>query len=176
MRARAPIRIFKNAPASSSPASWRSSSDRRRRSRPCEESFRDARSAEIVLSAPHPRLDLRVIREARGQQSLCRRPPDSLRTFARRPEIYDGIIEIKGTTLGTGSRQEASSASSSIDPVGACSDEGQPSAGVVQELQAQRSHHPWCRDLATFVVTASPATARRFVIDEGESPSRSCPG
>ena len=79
--------------------------------------------------------------ESRGPQIfLSRTKPDFVRClFAQEvPEIYDGIIEIKGAARDPGSRAKIAvlSNDSSIDPVGACVGmRGSRVHAVVNELQ-----------------------------------------
>jgi len=115
--------------------------------------------------------------ESRGPQIfLSRTKPDFVRClFAQEvPEIYDGIIEIKGAARDPGSRAKIAvlSNDSSIDPVGACVGmRGSRVHAVVNELQGERVDIiPWSDDPATFVVNAlAPAEAAKVVIDEEDN-------
>ena len=87
------------------------------------------------------------------------------------PEIYDGIIEIKGVAREPGSRAKISvlSKDSSIDPVGACVGmRGSRVQAVVGELQGEKVEIiPFVEDPAAFVVNAlAPAEVAKVVMDE----------
>ena len=87
------------------------------------------------------------------------------------PEIYDGIIEIKGVAREPGSRAKiaVSSNESSIDPVGSCVGvRGARVQAVINELQGEKIDIiQWSVDPATFLVNAlAPAEVAKVVIDE----------
>ena len=87
------------------------------------------------------------------------------------PEIYDGIIEIKGVAREPGSRAKISAFSNdpSIDPVGACVGmRGSRVQAVVNELQGEKIEIiPWTDDPVTFVINAlAPAVPSKVVMDE----------
>ncbi len=87
------------------------------------------------------------------------------------PEIYDGIIEIKGVAREPGSRAKISAFSNdpSIDPVGACVGmRGSRVQAVVGELQGEKIEIiPWTDDPVTFVINAlAPAVPSKVVMDE----------
>ena len=87
------------------------------------------------------------------------------------PEIYDGIIEIKGVSREPGSRAKISAFSNdpSIDPVGACVGmRGSRVQAVVSELQGEKIEIiPWTDDPVTFVINAlAPAVPSKVVMDE----------
>ena len=87
------------------------------------------------------------------------------------PEIYDGIIEIKGVAREPGSRAKISAFSNdpSIDPVGACVGmRGSRVQAVVSELQGEKIEIiPWTEDPVTFVINAlAPAVPSKVVMDE----------
>ena len=87
------------------------------------------------------------------------------------PEIYDGIIEIKGVAREPGSRAKISAYSNdpSIDPVGACVGmRGSRVQAVVSELQGEKIEIiPWTEDPVTFVINAlAPAVPSKVVMDE----------
>ena len=87
------------------------------------------------------------------------------------PEIYDGIIEIKGVAREPGSRAKISAFSNdpSIDPVGACVGmRGSRVQAVVSELQGEKIEIiPWTDDTVTFVINAlAPAVPSKVVMDE----------
>ncbi|MDB9872357.1 transcription termination factor NusA [Alphaproteobacteria bacterium] len=87
------------------------------------------------------------------------------------PEIYDGIIEIKGVAREPGSRAKITAFSNdpSIDPVGACVGmRGSRVQAVVGELQGEKIEIiPWSEDPVTFVINAlAPAVPSKVVMDE----------
>ena len=88
-----------------------------------------------------------------------------------RPEIYDGIIEIKAVARDPGSRAKIAVISNdgSIDPVGACVGmRGSRVQAVVNELQGEKIDIiPWNDDQPTFLVNAlQPAEVSKVVLDE----------
>ena len=87
------------------------------------------------------------------------------------PEIYDGIIEVKGVAREPGSRAKISAFSNdpSIDPVGACVGmRGSRVQAVVNELQGEKIEIiPWSDDPVSFVINAlAPAVPSKVVMDE----------
>ncbi|MDP4925318.1 MAG: transcription termination factor NusA, partial [Alphaproteobacteria bacterium] len=87
------------------------------------------------------------------------------------PEIYDGIIEIKGVAREPGSRAKIAVLSNDpgIDPVGACVGmRGSRVQAVVGELQGEKVEIiPYIEDPAAFVVNAlAPAEVAKVVMDE----------
>ncbi len=114
-----------------------------------------------------------VRREVKGPQIfLSRVHPHFLAELFKQevPEIYDGIITIKGVARDPGSRAKIAihSSDSNIDPVGACVGmRGSRVQAVVSELQGEKIDIvQWSADPATFVVNAiSPAEASKVVID-----------
>ena len=87
------------------------------------------------------------------------------------PEIYDGIIIIKGVAREPGSRAKISAFSNdpSIDPVGACVGmRGSRVQAVVGELQGEKIEIiPWSDDPVSFVINAlAPAVPSKVVMDE----------
>ena len=87
------------------------------------------------------------------------------------PEIYDGIIEIKGVAREPGSRAKIAVLSNDpgIDPVGACVGmRGSRVQAVVGELQGEKVEIiPHVEDPAAFVVNAlAPAEVAKVVMDE----------
>jgi N utilization substance protein A len=87
------------------------------------------------------------------------------------PEIYDGIIEIKGVAREAGSRAKIAVLSNDpgIDPVGACVGmRGSRVQAVVGELQGEKVEIiPYIEDPASFVVNAlAPAEVAKVVMDE----------
>ena len=115
-----------------------------------------------------------VRREQRGPQIFMSRthPQFMAKLFGQEvPEIYDGIIEIKGVARDPGSRAKIAviSHDGSIDPVGACVGmRGSRVQAVVAELQGEKIDIiPWSQDPATFVVNAlAPAEVAKVVLDE----------
>lgn len=115
-----------------------------------------------------------VRREQRGPQIfLSRTNPDFMaKLFAQEvPEIYDGVIEIKGVARDPGSRAKISVLSNegSIDPVGACVGmRGSRVQAVVNELQGEKIDIiQWNPDPATYIVNGlAPAEVVKVVLDE----------
>ncbi len=117
-----------------------------------------------------------VREETRGPQIfLSRTHPEFMKGLFRQevPEIYDGIIEIKGVARDPGSRAKIGVVSydSGIDPVGACVGmRGSRVQAVVGELQGEKIDIvPWSDDPATFTVNAlAPAEVSKVVLDEDQ--------
>ena len=91
------------------------------------------------------------------------------------PEIYDGIIEIKGVAREAGSRAKIAVLSNDpgIDPVGACVGmRGSRVQAVVGELQGEKVEIiPFIDEPAAFVVNAlAPAEVAKVVMDEVTGP------
>ncbi len=115
-----------------------------------------------------------VREEQRGPQIfLSRSHPEFMSKLFQQevPEIYDGIIEIKGVARDPGSRAKIAvqSRDGSIDPVGACVGmRGSRVQAVVNELGGEKIDIiPWTEDLGTFVVSAlQPAAVSKVVLDE----------
>lgn len=115
-----------------------------------------------------------VREETRGPQIFLSRshPEFMAKLFAQEvPEIYDGIIEIKGVARDPGSRAKIAvlSHDHSIDPVGACVGmRGSRVQAVVNELGGEKIDIiPWSEDIASFVVNAlQPAAVAKVVLDE----------
>jgi N utilization substance protein A len=115
-----------------------------------------------------------VREEPRGPQIfLSRTHPEFMKELFKQevPEVYDGIIEIKGAARDPGSRAKIAVVSydSSIDPVGACVGmRGSRVQAVVGELQGEKIDIiPFSDDPATFVVNAlAPAEVSKVVLDE----------
>jgi len=89
------------------------------------------------------------------------------------PEIYEGIVEIKGAAREPGSRAKIAVASkdSQVDPVGACVGmKGSRVQSVVQELRGEKIDIvSWDEDIAKFVCNAlSPAEIIRVIVDESD--------
>ncbi|TNE41411.1 MAG: transcription termination/antitermination protein NusA [Alphaproteobacteria bacterium] len=117
---------------------------------------------------------LDVRREQRGPQIFLSRthPNFMAKLFAQEvPEIYDGVIEIRGVARDPGSRAKISVISNegSIDPVGACVGmRGSRVQAVVNELQGEKIDIiQWSPDPATYIVNAlAPAEVVKVVLDE----------
>lgn len=115
-----------------------------------------------------------VKRENKGPQIfLSRTAPEFMaKLFMQEvPEIYDGIIEVKGVAREPGSRAKIAvfSNDSSIDPVGSCVGvRGSRVQAVISELQGEKIDIiQWSADHATFLVNAlAPAEVSKVVIDE----------
>jgi N utilization substance protein A len=120
---------------------------------------------------------LDVREEPRGPQIFLSRACNEFmaKLFTQEvPEIYDGIIEIKGVAREAGSRAKISVLSNDpgIDPVGACVGmRGSRVQAVVGELQGEKVEIiPYNEDPASFVVNAlAPAEVAKVVMDEGSS-------
>ena len=117
-----------------------------------------------------------VREEQRGPQIfLSRTHPDFMaKLFTQEvPEIYDGIIEIKGVARDPGSRAKIAvqSYDSGIDPVGACVGmRGSRVQTVVNELQGEKIDIiPWSEDIGTCIMHAlAPAAVAKVVLDEAK--------
>ena len=117
---------------------------------------------------------LEVTEQVKGPQIfLSRASNDFLAALFTQevPEIYDGIIEIKGVSREPGSRAKISAFSNdpSIDPVGACVGmRGSRVQAVVSELQGEKIEIiPWSDDPVAFVINAlAPAVPSKVVMDE----------
>jgi N utilization substance protein A len=115
-----------------------------------------------------------VREEARGPQIFLSRACNEFmaKLFTQEvPEIYDGIIEIKGVAREAGSRAKITvlSKDPGIDPVGACVGmRGSRVQAVVGELQGEKVEIiPYTDDPASFVVNAlAPAEVAKVVMDE----------
>lgn len=115
-----------------------------------------------------------VREEQRGPQIFLSRshPEFMAKLFAQEvPEIYDGIIEIKGVARDPGSRAKIAviSHDGSIDPVGACVGmRGSRVQAVVNELGGEKVDIiPHTEDIGSFVVSAlQPASVAKVVLDE----------
>ena len=112
----------------------------------------DARGPMISTSRTHPHFMARLF-----EQEV--------------PEIYDGIIEIKGVARDPGSRAKMSvlTNDSSLDAVGSCVGiRGSRVQSIVNEFHGEKVDIiPWSENPATYVVNAlAPAEVIRVVIDE----------
>ncbi len=119
---------------------------------------------------------LEVKSDAKGPQVIMSRthPSFLMKLFQMEvPEIYEGIVEIKGAAREPGDRAKIAvySNNSDVDPVGACVGvKGSRVQAVVQELRGEKIDivH-WSNDHAIFVKnTLSPAQISRAVVDEAE--------
>jgi len=119
---------------------------------------------------------LDVKSEAKGPQIMMSRTHTGfiMKLFQMEvPEIYEGIVEIKGAAREPGDRAKIAvvSHNSDVDPVGACVGvKGSRVQAVVQELKGEKIDivH-WSDDPAVFVKnTLSPAQISRVIVDEAE--------
>ncbi len=119
---------------------------------------------------------LDVKSEAKGPQIMMSRTHTGflMKLFQMEvPEIYEGIVEIKGAAREPGDRAKIAviSHNSDVDPVGACVGvKGSRVQAVVQELKGEKIDivH-WSDDSAVFVKnTLSPAQISRVIVDEAE--------
>ena len=117
-----------------------------------------------------------VRQDSKGPQVVMSRThPDFLIELFKMevPEIYEGIVEVKGAAREPGDRAKIAvySHTSEVDPVGACVGvKGSRVQSVVQELKGEKIDivH-WSEDQAIFVKnTLSPAQISRVVVDEEE--------
>lgn len=114
-----------------------------------------------------------VREEPRGPQIFLSRtcPEFMAKLFTQEvPEIYDGIIEIKGVARDPGSRAKMAviSKDPSIDPVGACVGmRGSRVQAVVSELQGEKIDIiQYSPDNATYIVNAlAPAEVLKVILD-----------
>jgi len=108
-----------------------------------------SRGPQIVLSRTHPLFEQEV------------------------PEIYEGIVEVKGAAREPGGRAKIAVASNDpdVDPVGACVGmKGTRVQSVVQELRGEKIDivH-WTPDQAEYVCRAlAPAKVTKIIIDDEE--------
>ncbi|MBI2414207.1 MAG: transcription termination/antitermination protein NusA [Deltaproteobacteria bacterium] len=119
---------------------------------------------------------LEVKSEAKGPQVVMSRthPGFLIKLFQMEvPEVYEGIVEIKGAAREPGDRAKIAvvSHNNDVDPVGACVGvKGSRVQAVVQELKGEKIDivH-WSNDSAIFVKnTLSPAQIARVITDEAE--------
>jgi len=115
-----------------------------------------------------------VRREPKGPQIFLSRTNNMFlaKLFVQEvPEIYDGIIEIKGVVRDAGSKAKIAvySKDPSIDAVGSCVGiRGARVQAVINELQGEKIDIiQWSSDPATYVINAlTPATVSKVIIDE----------
>ena len=112
------------------------------------------RGPQIVLSRTHPNMLIKLF-----EQEV--------------PEIYEGIVEVKGAAREPGGRAKIAVVSNDhdVDPVGACVGmKGTRVQSVVQELRGEKIDivH-WIPDQAEYVCRAlAPAKVSKIIIDDDE--------
>jgi N utilization substance protein A len=112
------------------------------------------RGPQIVLSRTHPGMLIKLF-----EQEV--------------PEIYEGIVEVKGAAREPGGRAKIAVVShdQDVDPVGACVGmKGTRVQSVVQELRGEKIDivH-WISDQAEYVCRAlAPAKVSKIIIDDDE--------
>lgn len=117
-----------------------------------EEVNRDNKNYQIILSRVHEKFLEKL--------------------FAQEvPEIYDGLIQIKGVARDPGSKSKVSvyTRDMGIDPVGACVGvRGSRIQNIVNELRGEKIDIiKWTEDPAKYVINAlSPAAVAKVIIDE----------
>jgi len=89
------------------------------------------------------------------------------------PEIYDGIVQIKGAVREPGGRAKIAvySRDIDVDPVGACVGmKGSRVQAIVYELRGEKIDIvPYSREIATYVCNAlAPAEISKVIIDDRE--------
>jgi len=113
-----------------------------------------SRGPQIVLSRTHPGMLMKLF-----EQEV--------------PEIYEGIVEVKGAAREPGGRAKIAVVSNDpdVDPVGACVGmKGTRVQSVVQELRGEKIDivH-WIPDQAEYVCRAlAPAKVSKIIIDDDE--------
>jgi N utilization substance protein A len=113
-----------------------------------------SRGPQIILSRTHPGLLIELFRQ-------------------EVPEIYEGIVEVKGAAREPGGRAKfaVTSHDRDVDPVGACVGmRGTRVQAVVQELRNEKIDIvEWTVDPAEYVCRAlAPAKVSRIILDEDE--------
>src|SRR5512143_2202605 len=113
-----------------------------------------SRGPQIVLSRTHPSLLVELFRQ-------------------EVPEIYEGIVEVKGAAREPGGRAKFAvmSHDRDVDPVGACVGmRGTRVQAVVQELRNEKIDIvEWTNDPAEYVCRAlAPAKVSKIIMDEDE--------
>jgi N utilization substance protein A len=113
-----------------------------------------SKGPQIVLSRTHPGLLMKLF-----EQEV--------------PEIYEGIVEVKGAAREPGGRAKIAvySHDADVDPVGACVGmRGTRVQSVVQELRGEKIDIvPWTADPAEYVCRAlSPAKVSKIIMDEDD--------
>jgi N utilization substance protein A len=112
------------------------------------------RGPQIVLSRTHPGMLIKLFTQ-------------------EVPEIYEGIVEVKGAAREPGGRAKIAVVSSDpdVDPVGACVGmKGTRVQAVVQELRGEKIDIVnWTADQADYVCRAlAPAKVSKIIIDDEE--------
>ena len=133
------------------------------------------------LERYRPGMKLKVIitevtRTQRGPEIIVSRThPDLLRRLFEMevPEIYNGIVEIRGIAREPGSRSKVAvyARQDGVDPVGACVGlRGIRIQNIVNELQGEKIDViQWSRDLSVYISHAlSPAQPLRVDLNESE--------
>ncbi len=133
------------------------------------------------LERYRPGMKLKVIitevtRTQRGPEIIVSRThPDLLRRLFEMevPEIYNGIVEIRGIAREPGSRSKVAvyARQEGVDPVGACVGlRGIRIQNIVNELQGEKIDViQWSRDLSVYISHAlSPAQPLRVDLNEAE--------
>ncbi len=133
------------------------------------------------LERYRPGMKLKVIitevtRTQRGPEIIVSRThPDLLRRLFEMevPEIYNGIVEIRGIAREPGSRSKVAvyARQDGVDPVGACVGlRGIRIQNIVNELQGEKIDViQWSRDLSVYISHAlSPAQPLRVDLNEAE--------
>ena len=115
--------------------------------------FKSPKGTQIVLSRTHPGLLVKLFE-------------------VEVPEVFEGIVEIKGAAREPGSRAKIAvfSEDSDVDPVGACVGiKGSRVRSVVHELCGERIDIlQWTEDAAKFVCNAlAPSEISEVILDEG---------
>src|SRR5438445_1493492 len=113
-----------------------------------------SKGPQIVLSRTHPGLLVKLF-----EQEV--------------PEIYEGIVEVKGAARAPGGRAKLAGVShaGALDPVGACVGmRGTRVQAVVQELRGEKIDIvPWTNDPAEYACRAvAPAKVSKIIMDEDE--------
>ncbi len=121
-----------------------------------------------------------VKKTTKGPQILISRTHPGLvkRLFEQEvPEIYDGIVEIKGISREPGSRTKIAvqSLDENVDPVGACvGQRGNRVQVIVDELRGEKIDIiPWSADAAEYIAASlSPAKVLKVDVNEEEKTAR----
>jgi len=134
---------------------------------------------ETLTEGQHVKVYLvEVRRSTRGPQVLVSRTHPNLvkRLFELEvPEIFDGVVEVKGIAREAGSRTKMAvwSSDENIDPIGACvGPKGQRVAAIVEELRGEKIDIiKYSEDPAQFIAAAlAPADVVDVQLaDEGKS-------
>ena len=119
---------------------------------------------------------LDVRKETKGAQIILSRvhPQFLVKLFSMEvPEIYEGIVEVRGAAREPGIRAKIAVVSKDVqvDPVGACVGmKGSRVQSVVQELRGEKIDIvAWNEDIANYVCNAlSPAEILRVIVDEDQ--------